>query len=819
MKNTILTSLLVSFLALALSSHATRAQLPMARLDAVFPPGAQIGKPTDITLHGENLDELTRMLFTHPGISAKKTGVATFEVHVDQTTPPGAYETRTVGRFGISNSRRFVVGHRTELLETTPNRTPETAMELPLETVVNGHTDAEAFDWYRFNAKKGERCRIECVSEILDAPADMSFTVCDETGLEIARARNSATRDARLTFTAPQDGGFFVKVHDFLYGGNHRYVYRLLRSRSPHIAFTMPLAGPRQSSGYYTLYGDFLPGGKTDRDLGLQKLRVPIQLGLQNSAAPTQASASWFEGFRYGLPDSNAVVIGYANHPVALESQTDNAREIHSPVDLSGLLTAGEREDSYRLPAKKGDRLVVEVLSHRLGRLADLSLIIERLNDKGKPDQTLRGDDLKDAPLAHRVVFSSLDPLVEIKADRDAVYRVRVRDQFGSTGTRPYRLIVRKPKPDFAVVLHTRRHADENKQMQRAAPFLWRGGSVDFEAVVLRRDGFRGPVEIGVRGLPEGVHSSGTIVPADERRARLVIAAAPDAADWAGHVSVTGRAVLAGKPVEREAGLAALLWEVNDYDQERSARRLEKFTLAVGSAESPIIGISTPATTLKTTIGSKTEITLPIKASGKWKGGFNIKPVDLPGYDKPPSVAIDSKVSEARLTLDFTPTNENKFRPGDYMLHFQANGTAVYRTFPEALDRAVAEKKDLETRLAELQASLDKAKSEEKSHRETRAALDPLLAEQNVTEGEARKRKSEADALVSNAAKTTADLQKQVEQTTQQIANAENRRKQAEERSRARDIKVHAFSPGIRLHLDPPPPAPEKKDEAQPTDK
>ena len=46
------------------------AQLPMARLGSVFPPGAKQGAKVDVTISGTDLDEVTALRFSHPGITA-----------------------------------------------------------------------------------------------------------------------------------------------------------------------------------------------------------------------------------------------------------------------------------------------------------------------------------------------------------------------------------------------------------------------------------------------------------------------------------------------------------------------------------------------------------------------------------------------------------------------------------------------------------------------------------------------------------------------------------------------------------------------------
>ena len=97
-----------------------RAQLPVARLLTVFPPGGKVGSQFEVGLTGADLDEANQLHFSHAGITAKQKVVETnglpgankFLVTIAPGVPPGVYEARVVGRFGISNPRSFVVSDR-----------------------------------------------------------------------------------------------------------------------------------------------------------------------------------------------------------------------------------------------------------------------------------------------------------------------------------------------------------------------------------------------------------------------------------------------------------------------------------------------------------------------------------------------------------------------------------------------------------------------------------------------------------------------------------------------------------------------------------
>src|SRR4051812_45555201 len=80
-------------------------QLPVARLNTIFPPGAQIGVATEGKVDGADLDDAETVRFSHSGISAKLKSDGRFIVTVATNVPVGIYDARVIGRFGASNPR------------------------------------------------------------------------------------------------------------------------------------------------------------------------------------------------------------------------------------------------------------------------------------------------------------------------------------------------------------------------------------------------------------------------------------------------------------------------------------------------------------------------------------------------------------------------------------------------------------------------------------------------------------------------------------------------------------------------------------------
>lgn len=127
-----------------------------------------------------------------------------------------------------------------EIVESGDHSSRENALPLPIETGVLGIVDAQKVDWFRIEAKKGERLLIQVWAERLDSKLDGMLAVSDAEGRELETSRGHFSRDPLIDFTAPADGTYFVSLTDILYRGGSGSFYRLLVSRKPVVDFVVP---------------------------------------------------------------------------------------------------------------------------------------------------------------------------------------------------------------------------------------------------------------------------------------------------------------------------------------------------------------------------------------------------------------------------------------------------------------------------------------------------------------------------------------------------------------------------------------------------
>jgi hypothetical protein len=136
------------------------------------------------------------------------------------------------------------------------------------------------------------------------------------------------------------------------------------------------------------------------------------------------------------------------------------------------------------------------------------------------------------------------DSRILFDAPADGRYVVRVRDVRGFGGDDfSYRLVIRPRQEDFRVSLDP-----EN-------PNIPEGGSIPVTVNVERLDGFNGPIDVMLDGLPTGITATSTRVLPDFFNAVLTLTAAADAPDPEGgaglKLKVTGKARIGDQLVER----------------------------------------------------------------------------------------------------------------------------------------------------------------------------------------------------------------------------------------------------------------------------
>jgi hypothetical protein len=810
------------FLALALGVGAN-AQLASLQIDTVFPPGAQSGTTLEVSLTGQDMDELSGLTFSHAGITAKHLDGNRFEVTVASNVPADTYEVRTTGRFGLSNVRPFEVSALPQINEAGTHQTAETAMALPFDTWVNGTADADASDVFKFTASAGQRIFIECYADRLDSRMDATLEITDSTGAEIQQDRDSYGRDPFLDFTAPAAGDYLVAVYDFQFQGSGNHYYRLLLNTGAHVDYIMPPSGTPGKHERFTVYGRNLPGSEpaTGIMIGgalLERKEIEIDVPAEPDRLLSRAiAAAGTQGTEVKLEGSHCTTpLSLAQAPVVLEREpnntSSNAQLVSVPCEIGGQFFPANDNDWFEFDARKGQAYWVEVFSERLGDATDPFLVVQKIsrNGEGKEEANtvVEGDDIDENAGAHIFPGKSRDARVTFTADADSRYRVLAREQFsGGDPRHTYRLVIREPQPDFSVIVAAQQFTDEADQMSRATPYLRRGGSQQLKVFAHRKDGFSGPIEITVTDLPAGVQAQTCTIPSGANETTLTLTASGDAADFAGMVLVQGSADIGGKKVTQAARGATLLWGVGNWKQEFTRARLTTHVaLAVSGVESAPVALS-PAEdkVYETSLAGTLEIPLQLARRDDIKDKATIQPIGLPGLTKPPSSQIDNNSKDTKLVIDLKKADGNAFTPGEYTIFAQTKGIMQYRANPEAQQRADTFKKERDAAVALVEAEHKTADDQCKALTEELAKLDEQITTQSLTAEEGAKLKTEKQLALEQATKNRDEKAKELEAAKKSQAEADAALNQANERAKPQERRFHAVSQPIKIRIAPAP--------------
>jgi len=830
------------------------AQLPAARISHFFPPGGKAGTSFDVTVAGSHLDEPSRIHFSHAGINAAPKAEANkFAVTIASNVPPGVYEARFAGRFGLSNPRAFVVGLLPETTAPTTNTSAASAAEIKPETTVNGRAAANAAAWFRFTAKKSQRLFIECLAESLDSRMDAMLVLNDTAGRELERARTGGLID----FTAPADGSYLLKVSDFLYRGGDEYFYRLSLSAAPRIDFAFPPAGMPGTKTNITLYGRNLPGGKPAKGLAidnkpLEQLSVEVSFPADERARrldtglrmrPADAA---LEGFDYRLKSpkgrSNPVLLGFATAPVVLEQEPNNqpaqSQKISPPCEIAGQFNPGGEQDWFTFEAKKGDVLWLEVFSHRLGLNTDPFVLVQRMskNDKGEEQSSdvLELND-NDTNLGDREFNTATrDPAGRFEAKEDGTYRLMVRDLFQRAERSPrfvYRLSVRKETPDFRLAAMTvvPKYKADAKNIDIGVPMLRRGETISVRVMAFRRDGFNGDIQLSIENPPPGLIFEGDKIEAGKNFTFVLLTATEDAPAFAGPVRLVGKAKVGDKELVREARGGTMVFAVGNTDSERPESRVAReFVLAITDKESAPVSIAAAEKKIwEAPANGKLQIPLTIKRRAEFNANLKLKPLGPGAAEALKEFDADGKATNTTLTLDLAAL---KLAAGEYVFTAQSQTTGKYRNNPEAAALAEAAAKEADKFAGELAAEAKKTakdledamKSAQEAEAESKTAAEKLASAKVALEKSPEDEKLQAELAAAEKAatevagkskdaadaKATAEKNKTTAEARSKEAQAKKdstaaRAKEATEKAKPRDTTILVQSAPIKVRVTP----------------
>lgn len=820
-------------IACLLCAKAASAQLPVIHLSALSPPGGKQGTTLDVTISaGSDLEGAKGLYFSHPGITAAQKmalpklpqlpaepAVNQFTVTIAADVPPGVYDVRAMGSFGVSDPRSFVVGTFPEIKEQSGNNVREKAQAIELNTTVNGTADGNNSDWYKFTAKAGARLIVDCWAQRIDSRMDATLELYDAGGKQLARNRDFNRRDPLIDISIPADGEYFLRLYDFVYAGGGEHFYRFAVSNAPYVDYILPPAGTPGTKGKFTLYGRNLPGGAAADGLmiegrPLEKLAVEIDVPADKTtersppgtlAKPEEAEIDGFE-YRLATPQgtSNAYFIGYATAPVVMEQEPNDepakANVVTVPCELVGEFGPRGNPDWVQFDAKASDVYWVEVLSERLGLPTDPAVLIQRVtkNDKGE-EQVADITDIDDLGANHGGLSfntTSVDGAYRFAIPADGTYRVMVRDLALNPRNDPrriYRLSIHREQPDFRLAALPIYPANNKTQARPWNTLLRRGTTERLDVVAFRRDGFAGDISVTAEGLPAGVTCGPAIIGAGQNLTTLTLTANDQVADWIGPIQIVGRAKIANAEVARAARSGSVLHD-GQQNVPAHARLARSCVVAVIAGDTAPVTIELgDGKTWEMSRAGKLEIPVKVTRRGQIKGNITLTAQGLPPNIQPQPLTLDGNTNEGKLALQINP----QAPLGDFTFYLQAQMTAAYRRDVAGAEAAAKAKAEIEKLAADLAAASQAAEAakqaavkaaadadaalkaaqaaKQQATADNQAAADKAVAEAEAklkatNEAKAAAEKTAADAAAQ--AKTAAELKPAADKRAADLANA-----------------------------------------------
>jgi hypothetical protein len=565
--------------------------------------------------------------------------LAVLKVTIAPDAKPGMRELRLVTNLGASNPVRFMVNTLPEVKESEPNdQKAKGVMQLPHPFVINGQVMPGDEDKFRFLAEKGEKLVIhakarELVPYLADAvpgwfQAVISLT--DESGKEVAYADDFRFNpDPVIYFEVPKTGAYELTIRDSIYRGREDFVYRISIGELPFITGIYPLGGQSGSETSVAIDGWNLP-----EDM--------IVLDTQSKGRSIRTA-----NFQYGKLISNEFQYAVSSGREYFESDANDSlkasQKVKLPATLNGKIDTIGDSDFYSFWAKQGDSVKVEVLARQLNSPVD-SLI--RVFNKAGEVLAMNDDRDPSGDITDRkgLLTHNSDSSLAVFIPEDGTYFVQVSDTQNKGGEEyAYRLSIGKTQPDFDLFV--------TPSGISGGP----GGTCMVTAHVERKNGFEGPVRIGMANAPKGYFLSGNTIPAGCSSISMVLKVPWNEKSKLRNLTFMGKSEYNGK------NLVKMAVPADDITQAFITHHLVEsdttcLTLGLKGKAVPPIQVKHKGP-VELSPGSTKGVNIDVARNNKSKGTLKLELVEAPE-----GVTLESSQSPNGMRLELT--GDEKLEPG-----------------------------------------------------------------------------------------------------------------------------------------------------------
>jgi hypothetical protein len=571
---------------------------------SVYPQGWTAGIKVPVTILGEYLDRTQSVIFLDPSIRGRVVDSSftrlALEFDVDPKASLGPHYFRVVSPRGASNLLLFHVGDQPHVLEQEPNSRLDEAQEVAIPATVNGRLDLDGdFDFFRFHIpRKGDAWIFDLRSARNGNGLDPALILLDSKGRKLAHSEDAFIWDPFLAYTFEEPGDYYAVVQPTHVRLDPNFAYQLDIRKAPHLETISPISIEPGATVEATLFGAGLLGaGKLWFDVAGFSGEI-LEMRGTTARVKIHAAESAADG-----PRTLAVVTtgGSSNPAQFLVDSTPRHKggeELRIPTAITG--TARYRQpERFSFDVKENDKLIFEVRAQRFGSPVDSILRI--LDDKG--EEIAVNDDG-----AFAGVQFNKDSRIAQTFKKAGRYQVEIRNLWKTTGEDfPYELLVRAPKPEAGLMLSTDH------------PYLYPGETGKLKVTLDRRDGFDGPVEIEVAGLPAGISADPVEIAAGSKDGEVLLHCSAVPAGTYGQVVVKGKGT---GPARQSVKISSGGGEGATY------ATVQEATLAV--VEKPQFSLEAAVTTLDLVKGGMAEFAVGIKRAENFESPIRFSFENLP---------------------------------------------------------------------------------------------------------------------------------------------------------------------------------------------
>ncbi|MEZ6040188.1 MAG: hypothetical protein R3C20_06765 [Planctomycetaceae bacterium] len=470
-------------------SGGSAAVVPAPVITRASQYGLTIGQKNRLTLEGRNL--LNGMLqfaqrdWQVTCVEGGKANSQTFDIDIPDTTLPGRYSARIVTEHGVSSPVVISIDRLPEFpVDSFSAEKPAETLPLAVSGMISGTEQKQVY----LSGKAGQRIVAEVEARRLGSRLDpvVEIKTANGTPLAVQWQKPQLVGDTRAVAELPDDGIYFVEVHDLQFRAPGNSVFRLILGDLQDTSGVYPPA-VGQGAGLRSV-GENGVGGEYSIVSGSNGFRVDGSSPLTPLPALITAESQEVSEPIEGTFDEKPIDATMTKAPF-------------EPLFVNGRIANPGEVDTFMLTVTSGQALRFEVRAREINSSLRPSLAI------------YQGE--------QRVAFSdgatgTIDPSLDYTVPKDVTQlTVRITDftERGNPGAVYRCMVCRKDRPGFELLT--------DAQSLR----LPANGSVPVQVQVVRQSpSFRytGPIRLAPSGM-DGVSIVPEILPASETNQTLFV--------------------------------------------------------------------------------------------------------------------------------------------------------------------------------------------------------------------------------------------------------------------------------------------------------